>query len=253
MPDPAGLTGVPDPMVPVSLGADSRRPRTPVAYGRLTRHGDVGEPATIVLVRHGQTPMTVAGQYSGSSVPGPSLNPAGLIEAARAADLAARIGRDVWADLPRASSLVSSSMVRAQDTARAVSRRLGLPVSTDDAFAEANFGDWEGRTASEIANTESAELVRWHVSGTQRAPGGESAADVGVRVADAIARLAETGAGKTVVVVAHTIVIRAAIGQALDAPASRWNQIRITPGSTTILRRWPDGMTEVVAMGYAAL
>lgn len=222
-------------------------------HGKLRRYGDVGEPLTVALIRHGQTPMTVAGEYSGSSVVGPGLNAAGRIEAAQAADLMARLGRTAWADLPRPSELITSPMTRTQETASAVSRRTGLVPRTVSAFAEADFGTWEGRTASDIGASEGEQLIAWHTTGVERAPGGESAADVGVRVESALQDLVAAGTGRTAIVVAHTIVIRAAVGMALQAPASTWNHLRITPGSVTILRRWPDGMTEVAALGYAPL
>src|SRR5690606_39010288 len=41
-------------------------------------------PLTLVLVRHGVTEMTMGGHLSGSSVPGPSLNAAGRVQAAKA-------------------------------------------------------------------------------------------------------------------------------------------------------------------------
>lgn len=223
----------------------------PHVHGALHRYGDVGAPVTFVFVRHGQTEMTAAGQYSGSSVPGPGLNATGRIEAAQAADMVARIGRTTWTDVPRPNELIASPMVRTQETAKAVSRRTGLVPRTEPAFAEVDLGEWEGRTGSDIGQNQGEDLLAWHTSGTRRAPGGESFQDVGNRVEASLAALAATGSGRTSVVVAHTIVIRAAVGQALQAPAHTWNQLRVVPGSITILRRWPDGMTEVAALGYA--
>lgn len=229
----------------------TRTPRR--APGALVRLGDVGDPVTVVLVRHGQTELTARGAYSGSSVPGPGLNAAGRVEAARAADLVARIGRDAWSDLPRPSEIVASPMQRTRETATAVSRRLGLPVRIDPDFAEVNFGAWEGLTAPEIARTHPLELTAWHETGEQRAPGGESVADVGRRVARGLAALVATSLGRTVAVAAHTIVLRSAVGLALDAPVRTWNRLRIPPGSLVILRRWTDGVTEVTTTGYAPL
>lgn len=223
----------------------------PHVHGALRRYGDVGEPTTFVFVRHGQTEMTAAGEYSGSSVPGPGLNATGRIEAAQAADMVARIGRTAWTDIPRPTELIASPMVRAQETATAVSRRTGLVTRIEPAFAEVDFGEWEGRTSTDIGQHQGEELVAWHTTGTPRAPGGESVQDVGNRVEESLAALAAAGNGRTSVVVAHTIVIRAAVGHALQAPVHTWNQLRVVPGSITILRRWPDGMTEVAALGYA--
>ena len=52
-------------------------------------------PVTVVLVRHGQTEMTVARGYSGSGEPGPSLDETGRAQARDAAALVHRIGSDL--------------------------------------------------------------------------------------------------------------------------------------------------------------
>ncbi|MGO1316517.1 MAG: histidine phosphatase family protein [Cellulomonadaceae bacterium] len=244
------------PGVPDAPGRQERTaPGLPVrpAPGAFTPFGEVSAPVTAVLVRHGQTVLTEQGAYSGSSVPGPGLSATGRVEAARAADLVARVGRDAWPDLPRPTALFASPMTRAQETAAAIGRRLGLRVQLDPDFAEADFGTWEGRTALDIAASDPAALHAWHRTGEQRAPGGESVADVGARVERGLARLAEGRSGTTAVVAAHTIVLRAAVGTALHAPVHTWNQVRIPPGSLVILRRWPDGATEVTTSGYAPL
>lgn len=203
-----------------------------------------GPAATLVLVRHGRTAMTDAGAYSGAAAPGPGLTTAGHIEAARAADAVARLGRDFLPDLPRAGTVVASPLARTQQTAEAIGRRLGVHVRTDTDLVEASFGSWDGLTAVEIDAHDPGSLRGWY-AGDRPAPGGESVADVGARVAPVLERWAVPGA--TVVLVTHTIVIRAAVGLALDAPVHAWNRVRIAPGSLTVLRRWPGGLSEVVA------
>ncbi|WP_454043558.1 bifunctional RNase H/acid phosphatase [Cellulosimicrobium sp. Marseille-Q8652] len=210
---------------------------------------------TVVLVRHGETPYTVAGAFSGSSVPGPSLTPHGRTQAARAADLVFRVGRSAWTDVPRPSVLVASPMVRTQETARAVSRRLGLPVTTDARFAEVDFGDWEGLTADRIDERWPGLRRDWYSTGTVAAPGGESVADVGARVRaglrDLVAAQLEDApaSGRTVVVVGHAVQVRAAIGVAVQAPPDQWSRFRVPPASVSILRLWADGTSELVAQG----
>ncbi|MBD5787982.1 histidine phosphatase family protein [Cellulosimicrobium terreum] len=216
---------------------------------------DAAPALTVVLVRHGQTALTVAGAFSGSSVPGPSLTARGRTQAAQAADLAFRIGRSAWSDLPRPSTLVASPLVRAQETARALGRRLGLPVTTDARFAEVDFGAWEGLTAGVVDERWPGLRQQWYESGTVAAPGGESAADVGARVRDGLHDLVGaqlSGAppdGRTVVVVGHAVQVRAAIGVAVQAPPSQWSRFRVPPGSVSILRLWADGSSELVALG----
>lgn len=223
--------------------ARSRRPS-----GAAMRFDDE-EPLTVVLVRHGETPMTVTKAYSGSSVPGPSLSSTGRIQAARAADTIARIGRGLFDDLPHPSALVASPMVRTQETAASVGRRLGLPPVVDESFAECDFGEWEGLTSEEIEARWPGDLKRWHVDAEFPAPGGESIEDVGVRVAAGLERLRDAGLDRTVVVVCHSVVIRAAIGVTLGAPSSVWASVRVGPASVTILRMWSDGQREVTVVG----
>lgn len=231
------------PEVEPSTPARARRPS-----GAAMRFDDA-EPLTVVLVRHGETEMTATKAYSGGAVPGPPLTSTGRIQAARAADTIFRIGRRLWPDLPHPSAIRSSPMVRAQETAGAVSRRLGVPVVVDEAFAECDFGEWEGLTAEQIEERWPGELRRWHVDAAFRAPGGESIEDVGVRVSAALERRRDEGVDRTVVVVAHSVVIRAAIGATLGAPSSVWASVRIGPATLTVLRLWADGEREITTVG----
>jgi probable phosphoglycerate mutase len=221
-------------------------------------------PLTVVLVRHGVTPLTEAGGYSGSDVPGPPLTPRGRLQAAQAADAVFRIGRaartgavstggmrsgGLWPDLPRPTALVASPTVRTQETATAVGRRLGLHVTTEERFAECRYGEWEGLTAPEIEQRWPGELAQWRSTGTFEPPGGESYAQLGARVWAGLADLLAGGVDRTVVAVGHVAQIRTAVGQALGAPASHWARVRIPPASLSVVRLWEDGSTEVAAVG----
>lgn len=210
---------------------------------------DDEEPLSVVLVRHGETPMTTTKAYSGSAVPGPGLTSAGRIQAAQAADLTFRIGRTLWADLPHPSELLTSPMVRAQQTAAAIGRRTGLAVEVDPAFAECEFGQWEGLTAEEIEERWPGDLKRWHLDAAARAPGGESIEDVGARMRAGLEALRAAGVGRTVVVVTHCVSVRSAVGVAIAADPSAWARIRVAPASVSIIRLWSDGASEVTVVG----
>ena len=207
------------------------------------------EPATFVLVRHGETDATVARSLSGSGVPGPALNAAGRVQAARAADLVFRIGRDAWEDLPHPDAVVSSPLVRTRQTADAIGRRLGAGVRIEPRIAEADFGTWEGSAPEEIDSTQAGAFRRWHTDPGVRAPGGESLADVGARMAAVLTDLTEGNVGRAVVLVSHVMAIRAAVGWVLDAPPAAWFSVRVPPASLSVVRLWPDGARELVASG----
>lgn len=223
--------------------ARERRPS-----GAFVRFDDE-EPLTVVLVRHGETAMTAGKAYSGSSVPGPSLSARGRTQAAQAADLVFRLGREAWPDLPRPTAIVASPMVRTQETAAAVGRRMGLSVATDPLFAEADFGAWEGLVPDEIEAGWPGELRRWHREADYAAPGGESMDDVGDRVRAGLEGLLAGGVDRTVVVVSHSVAIRSAIGVTLDVPSAVWGSVRVAPASLSIVRWWTDGGREVAVVG----
>lgn len=222
--------------------------RVVASSGGLIRFDDA-QPVTVVLVRHGETPLTVSRAYSGSSVPGPGLTERGREQVARAAELVYRIGRDMWGDVPDPSELIASPMVRAQETAQVIGRRLGLPVRTEPLFAECDFGQWEGLTAAEIEGGWPGELRRWHDDAGFRAPGGESIEDVGARMRAGLEALRVGGVGRTVVVATHSVSVRAAVGVAIGASPSAWGRIRVAPASVSIIRLWSDGASEVTVVG----
>lgn len=206
-------------------------------------------PATIVLIRHGETAATAAKVLSGSSVPGPGLSAAGRVQAAQAADLVHRIGRELWPDLPYPSRVIASPMVRTQETAAKVGRRIGRHVETDPGFAEADFGEWEGLLHTDVHDRWPGEMERFYTDPTSAAPGGESMLDIGARVERSLAAVAEAGPDATTVVVSHVMAIRAALGVTMGLPATAWTWQRILPTAVSIVRWWPDGMRELVASG----
>jgi probable phosphoglycerate mutase len=225
-----------------------RRPDRPSGAG--VRFDDE-QPVTVVLVRHGQTAMTVSHGYSGSGVPGPGLDETGRRQARDAAALVERIGRDLWGDVEFPGLVVASPMVRTQETGRIVADRLGLPLETDAAFQEANFGDWQGLTDHEIERRWPGLLVPWHTTGRVRppGPGGESVADVGDRVRAGLDRLQALGGPRTVVVVSHAVAIRAMVGVGMGAQPGSWSQLRVAPGSVSILRLFSDRRDEIAVVG----
>lgn len=237
---PADPAGAPGP-------GRARRRRAQRPSGTSPRFDD-DEPTTVVLVRHGQTAMTVSRGYSGSSEPGPSLDEHGRAQAAAAAALVDRVGRDLWGDVEYPSEVVASPMVRTQETAAVVAQRLGLPVRTDAAFQEADFGQWQGLTAEQIEERWPGLLEPWHTDGRVRPPAGESIADVGVRLRRGLDSL-RAGGPRTVVVVSHAVAIRAALGVTMGADPGTWSQLRVAPASVSIVRLFADRRDEIAVAG----
>lgn len=201
-------------------------------------------PLTLVLVRHGVTDMTVTHQFSGSGVPGPSLNAAGRVQAAKAADAVYDIGRRTWPELPTVTRVIASPMVRTQDTAGALGRRLGLPAATEERLREVHFGDWEGLTGVSIAAEYGDAIHRWRF-GEIAPPGGESMGDVGERVDAAIvdlaaehARLSESGddTPRAWACVSHAVAIKSAVGVSMGMDRRLWGSMWPQPASLTLIQ-----------------
>ena len=107
--------------------------------------------------------------------------------------------------LPADAVWVTSNLSRAIETA---ARLGGTTTTIEPDLAEQDFGLWTGRTWNEIGD-EAARF--WDAPADNRAPGGESFADVCGRVNAAIERLGAQYAGRDIIAVAHAGTIRAAL------------------------------------------
>jgi ribonuclease H / adenosylcobalamin/alpha-ribazole phosphatase len=166
-----------------------------------------GKPTVTLLLRHGQTPMSVEKRYAGrSDVP---LTEAGVAQAAAAAKRLATAGLD---------AIVSSPLQRAVRTAEEVAAVTGLPVAADDGFRETDFGAWEGLTFAEVRERWPSEMTAWLADPAVAPPGGESFAAVSERVTAALARVLADRAGQRVLVVSHVTPIKTLVTAALLAP-----------------------------------
>ena len=193
----------------------------------------------ILAIRHGETAWNVDGRIQGQlDVP---LNEMGRWQVHR---LALAVADD---DL---AAVYSSDLLRALETAQAVSRGCGLRVVTDVGLRERGFGEFEGLSHTEI-NTRWPEMgERWRRRDpTFGAPGGETLTEFFERSIATATRLAAQHAGQTIALVAHGGVMdclyRAASRVALDAPRS-WqlgnaaiNRLLYTPQGFTLVG-WSD-------------
>jgi probable phosphoglycerate mutase len=170
-----------------------------------------GVPAVTVLLRHGQTSMSVEKRYAGSRSDVP-LTEVGVRQAEAAARRLASAG---------IGAIVASPLQRAVRTAEEVAAVTGVPVATDEGFRETDFGAWEGLTFAEVRRRWPAELAAWLADPEVGPPGGESFAEVSKRVTDALHRvLAGTVAreGQTILIVSHVTPIKTLVAGALLAP-----------------------------------
>ena len=169
--------------------------------------GALGAPTRLLLLRHGQTELSVHRRYSGRG--NPPLTELGRQQAsAAAAYVAARGG---------IAAVISSPLQRAQDTASAAAKALGLDVTVDDDLIETDFGDWEGLTFLEAADRDPELHRQWLADTSVTPPGGESFDAVARRVRRARDRIIAEHGEATVLVVSHVTPIKTMLRLALDA------------------------------------
>lgn len=198
---------------------------------------DLGAPATFVLLRHGETPLTPEKRFSGSGGSDPSLSDIGREQAVRvAAALAAR---------GTVQAVVSSPLLRCQETARTVAARLGLDVHLEPGLRETDFGAWEGLTFAEVRERHPDELTAWLASPHVAPPGGESFAEVTSRVSAARDRLLAAYAGRTVLLVTHVTPVKTLVRLALGAPPESLFRMELAAASLSAVAYYADGNASV--------
>jgi probable phosphoglycerate mutase len=148
---------------------------------------------TILLARHGETDWN-----RDRRVQGHTDRP--LTEAGRGQ--ARALAEEL--DGEPLDAVYSSDLVRAHETARIVAERRGLGVTVLPELREKHFGTWEGLTDVEV-------LERFPHAQRGAWGDGETSDQVRERVVGALRRIAETHAGRRVLVVAHGGPLRAVL------------------------------------------
>ena len=154
----------------------------------------------IYLTRHGQTLWNIEKRLQGrgnSPLTGEGIE--------RAKELRDRI-KDIHIDV-----IYSSPIERALTTANIIKGDKSIEVITDDGLMEMCFGDYEGKITDEVMK----ENPNWDISLIMKgnteltAPNGENLAEVRDRVARSMNKIIEKNRGKTILIVAHGITLKA--------------------------------------------
>jgi probable phosphoglycerate mutase len=197
--------------------------------------GARGTATRLLLLRHGQTELSVQRRYSGRG--NPPLTELGRQQADAAARYLGARGGIV--------AVISSPLQRCHDTATAAAKRLGLDVTVDDDLIETDFGAWEGLTFSEAAERDPELHRRWLRDTSTEPPGGESFDAVSQRVSRARDRVVADHGGGTVLVVSHVTPIKMLLRDALDAGPGILYRLHLDLASLSIAEFYPDGASSV--------
>lgn len=217
----------------------ARKAPAPAAPGWT---GATGTPTRLLLLRHGQTELSVNRRYSGRG--NPPLTDIGRRQANAAARYLAERGG--------IAAVISSPLQRARDTAEAAARQLRLDVTVDEDLTETDFGAWEGLTFAEAAERDPDLHRRWLKDTSTQPPGGESFDAVQQRVAAARDRIIADHAGSTVLVVSHVTPIKTVLRLALDAGPAILYRLHLDLASLSIAEFYGDGPSSVRLVNQTA-
>lgn len=239
-------------------------PRDPGEPGAIQRAP--GEPtpqiipagldAVVAFVRHGESQWVAEGRFQGQG--DPPLSELGRRQALLTARRIARRARRPPLPLPAGppQAIIHSPLSRAAETATVIGRAVSggrgeaaldapIPLLPEPGLLEIGQGDWEGLPSAEVVARWGEQLEAWRRDPlTTWAPGGESIAEVDVRVRIALRRLLSalatdapapvTGRSQVLgygdvpadepwsIVVAHDGVFKVALLALLDYPLARF-------------------------------
>ncbi|WP_369168956.1 bifunctional RNase H/acid phosphatase [Streptomyces sp. R28] len=218
--------------------ADVRAARTVATASSGWAPADMGAPATFVLLRHGETPLTPQKRFSGSGGTDPSLSDVGREQAERVGAALARRGT--------IQAIVASPLARTRETAGIVAARLGLDVTVDDGLRETDFGAWEGLTFGEVRERHPDDLTAWLADPEARPTGdGESFAATATRIAATRDKLIAAYTGRTVLLVTHVTPIKTFVRLALGAPPESLFRMELSAASLSAVAYYADGNASV--------
>ncbi|HBK44512.1 MULTISPECIES: histidine phosphatase family protein [unclassified Polynucleobacter] len=197
---------------------------------------------TLCLIRHGETPWNAERRLQGHT--DTPLNPKGILQARQMAQALKDINL-------KFDVLYTSDLKRAVDTANAVVELFGVEAQIDSALRERNFGALQGLSITEAPLLQ-PDIWQAHIARDldHDLAGGESIQQFAVRVQNALDRIQERHAGKTILVVSHggtlDMMYRIASKQSLSAqrivsvPNASLNWISHEEASGWTVEQWAD-------------
>jgi probable phosphoglycerate mutase len=185
----------------------------------------------VLLVRHGQTPTT------GAVLPGRAR---GLDLADAGRQQAVAVAERIAPFAGRVGGVYASPLERTRQTAAPIAKALGQRVRVDRGLLEADFGEWTGAELKALRKLPEWKAVQ-HRPSTFRFPGGESFAEMQLRITGAVDRLVASHPGQVVVVVSHADPIKAAVAQAMGCHLDLFQRIVVSPCSVSAIAHGPGG------------
>ncbi len=177
---------------------------------------------TIDLMRHGEP---VGGRKYRGQIDDP-LSEKGW------AQMRAAVGEhNIW------DVIISSPLSRCIEFARELGQRTGIEVRAESRLQEIGFGEWEGRTASELEQENPGQVQHFLIDPLNNIPpGAETLPEFETRVISAWNDVLQQHAGQHVLLVGHAGMMRMIIRYVLDMPLERMFRIQVANAAITRIR-----------------
>ncbi len=111
---------------------------------------------------------------------------------------------------------------------------MGLSIAARKGLIEIDYGDWTGKTISQLRRTRLWRSVQ-HVPSTVRFPAGESFLEVQARAVAELGRIAVAHPSGTVAVVTHADVVRLLIAHHAGMHPDHLQRLVVDPASVTVV------------------
>lgn len=166
----------------------------------------------LFFLRHGETVASKTDGFCGTS--DVELTPEGEV---MARDFAAAYSNIEW------TAIFVSPMIRTVATAKPLCDLVGVEMQLRDGLKEINFGQWEGKSPTEVNQQFHDEYVRWQSEpGWNAPPDGERAIDIARRSSEVIEEIEKTYPTGNVLVVSHKATIRIMLCSLLGIDVGRY-------------------------------
>ena len=181
--------------------------------------------STLLLVRHGETALKSSERYWGHT--DVKLGALGIEQAERVRDLLATERIDI---------IFSSNLERAWKTAESIASRHRVEVITCAELKEVNFGEVEGLTFKEISQRYPEVVKSWVEGKTEiKYPGGESLSELAERASNFTRRLKNVSPEQTVLIVAHSGVLRLLMCHLMGIGQENWWRFKLDFASLSVM------------------
>lgn len=213
---------------------DQENDKTDNATDAIPEQAPAATPTTVDLLRHGQvaTPNLFCA---------PSHEP---------------LGNSGWKQLTVATqpgrwdAVITSPSRRCHDFARLLAQRLDCPFAVDERLGEMDFGDWIGKTQTQIWEQDAERMQHlWQQPRRFIAPNGEAMENFIARVHYAWEDLQAQYAGQHVLVLTHAGVIRVVLARVLDILYQKSLRFEVGYAQISRVRTYPDGESSLLGHG----